>query len=51
MKKVQINPVIGELPKAEQAKWLAKRKKAHPGVDWDGGMKEMESKKVAATEK
>lgn len=41
MKKVQINPSIGKLSKAEQAKWLAKRKKAQPGADWDGGMKEM----------
>jgi hypothetical protein len=52
MKKVEINPAIGKLSKAEQVKWLAKRKKAQPGVDWDGGMKEMLDKsKDAEAEK
>ena len=32
---IYINPKIVSLPKKQQRKWIAERKKANPNIDWD----------------
>ena len=42
--KVSISPVIAALSAEDQKIWLAERKKAKPGIDWEGELSKVNPK-------